>query len=150
MEIFRISKILCRQTGIFNRCVKLYTGIYYAAVWKNELVIADVGAGTGKLTENLVNLQCPVHGFAVEPNDAMREEGVKLFGNSTKIIWKEGSAESTGLEDSSVDWVLMGSSFHWTDAPKAMKEFYRILKPGGFLLQFGTQEILRVVSFIWR
>jgi len=26
----------------------------------------------------------------------------------------------------------MGSSFHWTDAPQAMKEFYRILVPGGF------------------
>ena len=62
----------------------------------------------------------------------MREEGIKLFENSKVITWRDGSAEDTGLEDSSVDWVLMGSSFHWTDAPKAMKEFYRILKPGGF------------------
>lgn len=99
---------------------------------KKELVIADIGAGTGKLTENLVSLQRPVHGYAVEPNDAMRNEGMKLFEASDKIIWKAGSAEDTGLETSSVDWVLMGSSFHWTDAPKAMKEFYRILKPGGF------------------
>lgn len=99
---------------------------------KKELVIADVGAGTGKLTENLVSLDCPVHGYAVEPNDAMRAEGVKLFQNSEIIEWREGSAESTGLEDSSVDWVLMGSSFHWTNAPKAMEEFHRILKPGGF------------------
>jgi hypothetical protein len=26
----------------------------------------------------------------------------------------------------------MGSSFHWTDSILALKEFYRILKPGGF------------------
>lgn len=26
----------------------------------------------------------------------------------------------------------MGSSFHWTDAPRAVEEFRRILKPGGF------------------
>lgn len=26
----------------------------------------------------------------------------------------------------------MGSSFHWTDSKRAMKEFYRILVPGGF------------------
>ena len=31
-----------------------------------ELTIADVGAGTGKLTENLVSLKCPVHGYAVD------------------------------------------------------------------------------------
>lgn len=99
---------------------------------KEELVIADVGAGTGKLTENLMNLESPVHGYAVEPNDAMRAEGEKLFEEKETVTWKKGTAEDTGLEDSSVDWVLMGSSFHWTDAPKAMKEFHRILKPGGF------------------
>lgn len=99
---------------------------------KEELVIADVGAGTGKLTENLLNLEGPVHGYAVEPNDAMRAEGEKVFEKTDLVTWKKGTAEETGLEDSSVDWVLMGSSFHWTDAPKAMKEFHRILKPGGF------------------
>ena len=31
-----------------------------------------------------------------------------------------------------MDWVLMGSSFHWAVPNVAMKEFYRILKPGGF------------------
>ena len=39
--------------------------------------VADIGAGTGKLTENLVSVGCT--GFAVEPNDAMRAEGQKLF-----------------------------------------------------------------------
>lgn len=99
---------------------------------KEKLIVADVGAGTGKLTENLMNLKWPMQGFAVEPNDAMREEGIKLFASSDKIGWMKGTAEQTGLEDSSVDWVLMGSSFHWTVPEKAMKEFYRILKPGGF------------------
>ena len=77
-----------------------------------ELTIADVGAGTGKLTENLASLKCTVHGYAVEPNAAMREEGIKLFENSKVITWRDGSAEDTGLEDSSVDWVLMLSLIH--------------------------------------
>ena len=41
-------------------------------ILKRELVVADVGAGTGKLTENLERIG--LSGFAVEPNDAMREE----------------------------------------------------------------------------
>lgn len=39
-----------------------------------EITVADIGAGTGKLTENLIELG--LHGYAVEPNDAMRNEGV--------------------------------------------------------------------------
>ncbi len=38
----------------------------------------------------------------------------------------------TGLKDNCVNWALMGSSFHWTDSKLAVKEFYRILAPGGF------------------
>ena len=92
--------------------------------------VADVGAGTGKLTENLV--QIGMTGYAVEPNDAMRSVGMEVFKDKSQFIWSKGTAEMTQLPDNSVDWVLMGSSFHWTDAPVALKEFHRILKPGGF------------------
>ena len=91
---------------------------------------ADIGAGTGKLTENLAEIG--LSGFAVEPNEAMRTEGRKVFKDRGEFIWSEGSAEVTGLTDNCVNWALMGSSFHWTDSKKAIEEFYRILVPGGF------------------
>ncbi len=97
---------------------------------KRKITVADVGAGTGKLTENLVLLG--LNGYAVEPNDAMRMEGIRLSVDCESFKWLKGTAEMTGLPDQCVEWVLMGSSFHWTDASEAMKEFYRILKPGGF------------------
>lgn len=92
--------------------------------------VADVGAGTGKLTQDLENLG--LRGFAVEPNDAMRAEGIKLFEGRDSFQWSKGTAEITGLPDNSVDWLLMGSSFHWADAPVALEEFHRVLRPGGF------------------
>jgi len=96
----------------------------------DSIRIADIGAGTGKLTSNLIDIG--LQGYAVEPNDAMREEGIANLSHQTQIQWSKGQAEETGLPDSSVDWVLMGSSFHWTDYERALKEFHRILKPGGF------------------
>lgn len=107
-------------------CVKSYV----EASLQRKAVVADVGAGTGKLTENLE--QIGLSGYAVEPNDAMRAEGVRIFSKKDTFAWSAGTAERTGLPDNCVDWVLMGSSFHWTDAPQAVREFQRILRPGGF------------------
>lgn len=95
-----------------------------------ECKTADIGAGTGKLTEDLLAIGCT--GFAVEPNDAMRAEGQKAFAGKTEFVWMAGSAEDTRLADNSVSWALMGSSFHWADSKLAVKEFHRILVPGGF------------------
>lgn len=92
------------------------------------LKVADVGAGTGKLTEELLEIGLTV--TAVEPNDAMRTEGMKhVTGHG--VNWRKGSGEATQLPDAAFDWVLMGSSFHWVDLQKGLKEFHRILKPGG-------------------
>ena len=91
-----------------------------------DLVVADVGAGTGKLTEVLGSLG--ITGTAVEPNDAMRAEGMKYMPTWK---WQAGTAEVTNLPADTFDWLLMGSSFHWADADLAAAEFRRVLKPGG-------------------
>lgn len=103
-------------------------------------VVADVGAGTGKLTEMLSGRG--LTGFAVEPNDAMRAEGEKLA--LPGFSWHQGTAELTGLDDSSVDLVTMASAFHWADANRSLEEFRRILRPGGLLaLLWNPRDLVR-------
>ncbi len=101
-----------------------------AGMDRRDFCVADVGAGTGKLTAELAALG--VTGYAVEPNDAMRAEGEKFLKNNTGFVWSKGTAEHTGLPAESCDWVLMGSSFHWANTEEALVEFHRILKPGGY------------------
>ncbi len=103
-------------------------------------IVADIGAGTGKLTE-MLNAR-GVTGYAIEPNDAMRREGEAL--RLSNFLWRANAAEMTGLEDESIDLVTMASAFHWTDAPRALAEFHRILRPGGALaLLWNPRDIAR-------
>ncbi len=90
-----------------------------------DLQIVEVGAGTGKLTKMLSEFGMQV--LAVEPNDEMREEGI-AYTKDTNIKWQKGSGEETGVQSGIADWVIMASSFHWTDPKKSLPEFARILK----------------------
>ena len=101
----------------------------YLGAGRRDFSIVEVGAGTGKLTGMLIELG--FFGIAVEPNDAMRAEGVSTLGEKDNFRWMKGAAENTVLPESSADWVIMASSFHWTDKKRALEEFHRILKPGG-------------------
>jgi ubiquinone/menaquinone biosynthesis C-methylase UbiE len=95
-------------------------------------VIADVGSGTGILTELLLKNCSPV--FGVEPNRDMREAAERLLGKHSNFTSISGTAECTTLKDQSVDVITAGQAFHWFDREKTRHEFLRILKPGGWVV----------------
>lgn len=92
-------------------------------------VVADIGSGTGKLSECFLSLGCLVHG--VEPNPEMREEARRLFADNPLFHGVDGRAEATGLPDHSVDIAVAGQAFHWFDPDLARTEFRRILRAPG-------------------
>lgn len=137
-----LAKNYIHRTGY---SLSVLTALFrYALLDPEKTITADVGAGTGKLTENLIELG--FKGFAIEPNDAMRKEGIINCKNSP-FVWSKGSGEQTGLPDGCVDWVLMGSSFHWTDYQRSLAEFHRILKPGGFFVALWNPRDLEHSPF---
>jgi SAM-dependent methyltransferase len=90
--------------------------------------VADVGAGTGKLTRALVGAGLDV--IAVEPFTAMR---ARLAAELPAVEVLEGTAEALPLGDASVDGVACGDSFHWFDGTRAAPELARVIRPGGVL-----------------
>lgn len=95
-------------------------------------VIADVGSGTGILTEMLLKNGNPV--FGIEPNAEMRNAAEELLGRYPNFTSVGAGAESTMMRSQSVDLVTVGQAFHWFDHPAARMEFIRILKPGGWVV----------------
>jgi len=78
--------------------------------------------------------------LAVEPNDAMRTAGERQ-NQGYDITWSKGSAEHTGLPPHSVHMLCMASSFHWPDFDAAVREFARVLRPGGlFMALWNTRR----------
>ena len=92
-------------------------------------VVADVGSGTGILTEMLLAGGNVVH--AVEPNEAMAAAAAARLGSNPRFHAVAGRAEATTLPDASVDVVTAAQAFHWFDVAAARREFARVLKPGG-------------------
>ena len=95
-------------------------------------VVADVGSGTGLLSELFLKNGNRVYG--VEPNREMREAGERLLAAYPNFVSVEGRAEETTLESGSVDFVTAGQAFHWFDPPRARREFARILRPDGWVV----------------
>lgn len=89
----------------------------------------DIGAGTGNLTIMLLDRGLEV--TAVEPNDAMREIGIRLT-DGTNVQWVKAAGIETTLENECADWVTFGSSFNVMDRDLALREAHRLLKKEGF------------------
>jgi SAM-dependent methyltransferase len=100
-----------------------------------QSVVADVGSGTGILSELFLRNGNVVYG--VEPNADMRSAAMRLLGRYPQFRDNDGTAEQTGLPDASVDLVAAGQAFHWFDPIAAREEFRRILRPP------------RMVALVW-
>lgn len=93
-------------------------------------VVADVGSGTGILTEILLANGNPV--LAVEPNRAMAEAARQRLGRFPGFTDVDGRAEATGLPAAAADFIVAAQAFHWFDPARSGAEFRRILRPQGW------------------
>lgn len=94
----------------------------------SKSLVADIGAGTGILTKQLLQNNLKVVG--IEPNSDMRRILKKLEINKN-FHAIEGTAENTNLENCSVDFIVVAQAFHWFNKEEFKKECKRILKPNG-------------------
>lgn len=96
------------------------------------LRVLDLGAGTGKLTEQLLAAGHEV--VAVDPSAEMLAELTASFPQAQAAV---GGAEQLPVPDADVDAVVAGQAAHWFDPARTAPELRRVLRPGG------------VVGFVW-
>jgi SAM-dependent methyltransferase len=94
-------------------------------------VVADVGSGTGILTEQFLKRGNRV--YAVEPNAEMRAAAERTLASYPNFTSVAARAEATTLPDASVDLIAAAQCLHWFDLKAAAAEFRRILQPDGWV-----------------
>jgi len=120
--------------------------------------VADIGAGTGKMSRLLLERGVDVD--AVEPAPAMRAQlerlrdgepphpgpggsaassGAPTRGHGPQLRVLAATAEDTGLPDGCEDLVTCAQAWHWLDEDAASREAHRILRPGGALAVVWNQ-----------
>jgi SAM-dependent methyltransferase len=113
-----------------------------AAVWltsEQPLSVLELGAGTGKLTEQLVALGHDVH--ATDPDPKML---AVLEKHLPEVRVSQATAEEIPAGDSSYDVVVSAQAFHWFDHDKALPEIARVLRPRGRLSLVWNQRDERI------
>jgi ubiquinone/menaquinone biosynthesis C-methylase UbiE len=101
--------------------------------------VADIGAGTGFITEGLC--KAPVSVYAIDESEDMLEVMQQKFASHKNIHYIQSESEAIQLEDKAIDYALANMYLHHVEQPaKAIAEIYRILKPSGKLVITDLDE----------
>ncbi|MEZ0367238.1 class I SAM-dependent methyltransferase [Mycobacterium sp. pUA109] len=92
--------------------------------------VADIACGTGILADRIQREVEPGKVWGVDMSDGMLENA---RARSSAVVWKKGPAEQLPFDDEELDAVVTTSAFHFFDQPAALREFYRVVAPGGMV-----------------
>lgn len=104
-----------------------------------DTIAADIGAGTGFITEELLRHGARV--IAVDQSQKMLETLKRKFGLDAFIDCRVGTGEKLPIDDSSVDFAFANMYLHHVEDPlRAIKEMVRIIKPEGKIIITDLDE----------
>ena len=121
-------------------------------IWKNELInwispqknqkLADIAGGTGDIARKFIEYGGG-SAYVIDINFEMISAGLKHKENNINMHWVAASAENIPIPDNSFDRASIAFGLrNITNRDKALKEIFRILKPGGrfICLEFSKVE----------
>jgi SAM-dependent methyltransferase len=93
--------------------------------------VLEIGSGTGKLTELLVERGLQMH--AIEPGANLIEAARRRLGPTAAVRFDNGRFEDADLPAGSHDAVFSATAFHWVEPQVGWAKVASVLKPRGLL-----------------
>ena len=132
-------------------------------IWKEKFIdwmspfrdssLIDVASGTGDIAKlfslrnkNFSTVTC------IEPNEDMLKKGKNNLVNFKNIKWIKSIAETLPVEDNMYDFYSISYGIrNVSDINKALKEAYRVLKPGGRFMCLEFSKIdNELLNFLYK
>ncbi|ADD04957.1 putative demethylmenaquinone methyltransferase [Natrialba magadii ATCC 43099] len=113
---------------------------------EEDMTVLDVGCGTGFATEGLLEHVEEV--YALDQSEHQLEQAYAKFGkHAPPVHFHRGDAERLPFATDTFDVVWSsGSIEYWPNPILALREFRRVLKPGGQVLVVGPNYPDNVVA----
>ncbi len=111
---------------------------------KSGATVLDIGCGTGRLGRYVVEIIGTSGSLIGIDPLAERIRIANEKNEHSNAVYKIGSAEDLGsIADNSIDVAYLSAVFHWvTDKVTALREIFRVLKPGGRVgITTGAKEL---------
>jgi arsenite methyltransferase len=119
------------RSGYFTEAVR--DSAIAKAYLRPDMVVADVGAGTGFMAAGLAPRVSQVH--VLDGSTAMLEVARRNLAQFGNVVFRQADGQALPLDDASVDAVFANMLLHHCPDPlAAIREMVRVLKPGGRLV----------------
>jgi len=119
------------RSGFFSEAVR--ESAIAKAYLRPEMVVADVGAGTGFMAAGLAPLVSQV--YVLDGSTAMLDVARRNLNSFGNVIFQKTDGHTLPLPDAGVDAVFANMYLHHCPQPlAAIQEMVRVLRPGGRLV----------------
>lgn len=122
-----VKDLFSKQAATYAAFRPVYPNELYEflfGITENFDTVWDCGTGNGQVANRLSERFATV--FATDISEKQLDNAVK----KDNIIYKVCRAEASGLADSSVDLITVGTALHWFDLDSFYKEVKRVAKTG--------------------
>lgn len=114
---------------------EIYDDIFNYKQINSESHVLEIGMGTGKATQPILDTKC--HFIGIEPGKHLADLAKKRFQKYENFSLYNCTLQDFVYSNESFDFIYAATAFHWITEEYGYKRVYKLLKNGGIFARFA-------------